>query len=898
MRYGSSTVITPPVGSVVRGTLTAILANTFAPGDQIIAIATGNTTTGVVASAKALLSFTAPTPTLSLGSSTVVSMYDPAAVKQVTATIVDLYKNRGASLDWWCCNVSTWTGMTISASTPVDNCATPCNGFDISTASTTCMFKNVSVGKYIVTAVYANVSATKLFVVLANPNTQQPTGNTSDGGNATTPSPATVNIPQIPAVVLQSLRSVILSSNDISVAVKLSGARWSDALGYQWLVNGSDVTKTATYSSVKVQSVQLYFPAGVLASGASYNITYVVFAKAFPALMSVDQQIIRVVPVPKIRCNVVDPAGDQSHTTSRSSGIVIKAGFLDATSTPLADGVTPDAVANFAPQFRFGFYDTQHDQRGEATIVPKTVSESYQDSSFLKVVAPVVANIGTADSVSVTFFVALRLDRAEDVSVANCTRTIYRFADSVATVVTDAMESLRTAKSSNQVGTVISSALSLSTAVAMSVNQGMNRSSSSAAEDAQRASDALGNATNALQNVVTANVRILSTEQRSSILTSVDSLVSARVQSADATSSNTDAPAIDKATRTQLLDIIAQTVSVKKNSTDSTTSDTAFNAVRDGPTVLRTLDAITDVNDTSAPTIAKSVAASLASSANFGERPSMSSHSFSVVALANAPASIGGQSVATETASIRLPSGFGSRASIATSSVVSVTGTEVKKNPYGIRGLNSAKDHVASSVVDFTVFADGASSPVSDLSEAIEIRLQANTSSFSTSNDGEQKNLTCFYLDEATGMWSREGVVTVSADNVTGDVVCNTTHLSQFAIMVLNFASAPNPPSSGSGTTNGNDDSSSTTGIIVGVVVGVLVLAVIGAVVVLKTRSGSGGTGQKAEGLQDGGLLLDQPMMERHSFHESNGSGGLDQGGWSAKPVYQAPDTAAVNIEL
>eukprot|EP00455_Lapot_gusevi_P037615 TRINITY_DN4221_c0_g1_i4.p1 TRINITY_DN4221_c0_g1~~TRINITY_DN4221_c0_g1_i4.p1 ORF type:complete len:215 (+),score=38.63 TRINITY_DN4221_c0_g1_i4:29-646(+) len=203
-------------------------------------------------------------------------------------------------------------------------------------------------------------------------------------------------------------------------------------------------------------------------------------------------------------------------------------------------------------------------------------------------------------------------------------------------------------------------------------------------------------------------------------------------------------------------------------------------------------------------------------------------------------------------------------------------------------------------VVDFSVFADGSHFSVNGLTEPIQLQFRANASLTSTTSETEGKNLTCFYLNEATGSWSREGVVTVFADNVTGDVVCNTTHLSTFAVMVLSYYSTPTSPSSGSGTNGGSNDDSNT-GLIVGVVIAVLVVLVIAIAVFVKIRSsGDAGTGQKSEDIKDGGALLSQPMMEMHGYHDmTDGTGGvIDQGGWNAKPVYQAPDTAAVSIEL
>lgn len=880
-RYASGAAVASfPSGAVLRGPIALLPAWTFQPGDQVVATATGvvNLTAGVVGSAKVLLAFSVPAPTVSLGSATVVAVHGGAPLV-LSASVVDSFKRRAASLAWACCNLTSWGG-DVAGSTAITSCTAKCTGFNTTSSAATRTYTNVPVGRYMVTVTYANVTAQQLVVVLPDPNADH---NATDGSGATA-APA-VLLPRVPSAVISTLRALALNTTDISVAVRFD-ADWVAGLAFMWSINGSDVAAPDSpyYGKAKAQQAQLLIPGGLLAAGAVYNVSYVVFAQALPALMSADERMVSVVAAPRIACTVVDPAGSAANTTSRSSTVVVQAQYVDARGNALAgDSAAVAAMANFLPQFRFGFYDTVN-----GVVTSNSLgSADYQDSSFTKAVAPVVAMVGSAGAVTVRFFVALRLQRATDVSVAECSRLLYRPVDNASTVVDDAMQSLRSASAGQQVSTVVSTAVSVATAVSLSSSQ---PAAGDAAGAARQAQEALGNVSDALQAVVGANGKLLSSEQRSAIVTSIDSLVAARAQTAAAAAvGGTGGPApIDSGTRAQLLSVVAQTVAASGGD-DSASSDTAFNAPRDGAAVLRTLDAL----DPNATAIAKAVAQALAASADFGAQQSLASGAFAVAGLASAPGAIGGQSVSTNSTSMRLPATFAAQTGVANRTVVSVTASESTSNPFGTRGL-AGRDSVHSSVVDFSVTADGANVSVRDLQDAIQLRIRVNHSSIPAPAAGEQSNLTCFYFDETSAAWSRQGVVTVAVDDATGDVACNTTHLSSFAVMVLSFAAAPSPTTGGA---NGGDDGgSSNTGMIVGIVVGVLVLAVVVLAVVVKMRGSAAGTGQQRH-QNDKVDLLAQPMMDVE-MHGHGGGAAIDQGGWNAKPVYQAPDTSAVNIEL
>ncbi|CUE96462.1 transmembrane protein, putative [Bodo saltans] len=643
-----------------------------------------------------------------------------------------------------------------------------------------------------------------------------------------------------------------LLPNDIASASRIS---------YSWLINGSsDLAARLRTGDTTDGTVFIIKGGNVLPAGATHNITATITVTWTSAsggtverqMFGASSMIIVTAVVPQLSCRVSITDGSVNATALTTAVRLSAASSLAASSASIT--------------YRFGFVDFTDGSLKWVRDVPLTAA--YQDYPLLDLKTPMTVGVGVWNrAVNVTFFAVARLGGVVDAVRANCSLVINPSSANVSTLLSEQKQALDAATTSGDVSSVVSAVASMATLTTAGTNASANR-------------DSFTNVVTALTSAVRgSNATGLSSEQRGAVVQTISSFVAA-IGDANITSVN----------RYRLLTVLVNTINTSTSDADGT-SDTAFDPVRDGPTVMATLDQLQlDVNVTK---VAERLASSIASNAALGVISTLTSTNISLRAVNALPGAFNGSNLIANRSTIQIPSNFTLFTNASETSVISLRASEYRVNPLGAGGLVNRS--LVSSVVDFAIDQDGVQTSVSGLAfnDSILLNISIDVSEDAHNNGTGHKNYTCAFYDYAQSRWSTSGVTTLNVDIASKTVLCGTQHLSTFSVSSNDSTTetaapsetttTPAPQTNTTTTTtapsttdpnnnNGNDDGGLGGGAIAGIVIGVLVvIGIVVAVIVMKMRGGnSDATNSKHKVGSDGydrGNQHELPALELPSHH-------------------------------
>jgi len=186
----------------------------------------------------------------------------------------------------------------------------------------------------------------------------------------------------------------------------------------------------------------------------------------------------------------------------------------------------------------------------------------------------------------------------------------------------------------------------------------------------------------------------------------------------------------------------------------------------------------------------------------------------------------------------------------------SLSTTEMRDNHINPTDAGKPANQVRSSrIVDVVLQSNGVKRDVKNLATPIRISIKIDKRATTTAaprTTAAPSRPKCMYHDDTTNTWTDRGVVTVGHDLATGEVHCDTIHLSAYAIFDDDAAAAQN----NAGTNTAPEATTQTRAyIIAGCVAGAALL--IGATMFIRARRNQG-TGQ-------GPTSLD-PAMNHYLF--------------------------------